>query len=320
MEITKNTLLERKQFLYNREYSTETIQSYYTDMKLYTDFLKLEKQGTTIYENDITLVNIEKWRTCLKQAPTPKTSIYYTIHPTLSPSTIQSKLTAIKSFLKYLNLIYDTWLDYRKIDTKRIKSDYIEYITEDEYRTLSKFIWNFEKYKINALRMQLLCNIGYTSGLRLSEMLGLTITEIENWESRITWKGNKPRRVYFTHSTQKLLQDYLEERARPIPWTWKTENRSDFVFISHNSWYDYWNVIKKNTVCEKMKKISDALDIWKRITVHTLRHSYATRLLESWMNIREIQELLGHSDLKTTQWYIHILKSNLKQRVNNIFD
>lgn len=68
-----------------------------------------------------------------------------------------------------------------------------------------------------------------------------------------------------------------------------------------------------------MKQISDALDIGKRITIHSLRHSYATKLLESGLNIREIQELLGHSDIQTTQNYCHVLKSNLKTKVENIF-
>jgi site-specific recombinase XerD len=117
-----------------------------------------------------------------------------------------------------------------------------------------------------------------------------------------------------------LLENYLEEREKPIPRTWKKEDYSDFVFISHNSGYDYWKPIKKNTVCEKIKKYSDSLDIWKRITVHSLRHSYATRLLESWLNVREIQELMGHKYIQTTEWYIHLLKWNLQKKVNQIFN
>jgi integrase/recombinase XerD len=163
-------------------------------------------------------------------------------------------------------------------------------------------------------------NIGYTSWLRLSEMLNLKVKDIQEKEKRIIWKWNKSRRVFFTESTEKLLENYLEEREKPIPRTWKKENYSDYVFISHNSWYDFWKPIKKNTVCERIKKYSDLLNIWKRITVHTLRHSYATRLIESWLNIREIQELLWHKDIQTTEWYVHVLKSNLQKKVNEIFD
>lgn len=150
-------------------------------------------------------------------------------------------------------------------------------------------------------------------------MLGLTVGDIKKKEIRIIGKGNKARRVFFTPSTLWLLDDYMIERDKPIPRTWKVEKKSDFVFISHNSWYDYWNVIKKNTACEIMKKYSDNLHLGKRITIHTLRHSYATRLLESGFNIREIQELLGHSDIKTTENYCHVLRSSLKDKLNQIF-
>lgn len=320
MYITIELLEERKQFLINRNYSGNTINSYMQDMKLFINFIRLETQGYTVQENDITLARIENWKTYLSWIKTPKNSIYYGRKSTLSQSTIQSKITPIKSFLKFLNLIHDTGIDYRKIETKKIKSDYVEYITQEEYKTLFDFIDQYEKYKINALRMQLLCNIWYTSWLRLSEMLGLTIEEVKNKETRIIGKGNKPRRVFFTNSTEEILERYLEERRNPIPWTGKTERQSDYVFISHNSWYDYWNPIKKNTACEIMKKYSDNLDIGKRITIHTLRHSYATRLLESWLNIREIQELLWHCDIQTTEHYCHVLKSNLKEKVNQIFD
>lgn len=320
MYITQELLNERKQFLINRDYSGNTIDNYTTDMKLFINFIRLETLGYTIEENDITLGMIERWKTYLAGVKVPKNSIYFWIKPTLSQATIQSKIVAIKSFLKFINLIYDCGLEYRRVENKKIKSDYIEVLTDAEYKTLFDFIGNYERYKINALRMQLLCNIGYTSGLRLSEMLNLTVEEVKSKETRIIWKGNKARRVFFTNSSEELLREYLEERNKPIPRTWRVENKSDFVFISHNSWYDYWNPIKKNTACEIMKKYSDAIDIGKRITIHTLRHSYATRLLESWLNIREIQELLGHSDIQTTENYCHVLKSNLKQKVNKIFE
>ena len=83
-------------------------------------------------------------------------------------------------------MFHDEGIDYRKIETKRIKSDYIECLTESEFQIFFNFIGEYEKYKINSLRMQLLVNIGYTSGLRLSEMLNLKIEDIRKKEIRIT--------------------------------------------------------------------------------------------------------------------------------------
>ena len=304
----------------NKQFSLNTIQNYETDLKLFINYRRLNNSVSTIQSENLTLKEIEERKTYLSKIKTPRNSIYYMVRPTLSPQTIQWKITAIKSFLKYINIMYDKGIDYRKIETKRIKSDYIECLTDAEFKAFFNFIGDYEKYKINALRMQLLVNIWYSSGLRLSEMLNLKINDVRKKECRITWKWNKTRWVFFSNLSEELLENYIEEREKPIPWTWLTENYSDYVFISHNSWYDFWLPIKKNTVCEKIKKYSDLLNIGKRITVHSLRHSYATRLLESWMNIREIQELLGHCDIQTTENYCHVLKSNLKNKVNQIFN
>lgn len=320
MEITNELLFKRKERMLNKQFSINTIQNYETDLKTFINYRRLKNKGKIIKSEDLTLIEIEERKTYLSKIKTPRNSIYYTVRPTISQSTIQGKIVAIKCFLKYLNYYYDSGIDYRKIETKKIKSDYIECLTENEFRLFMNFIWDYEHYKINWLRSQLLVNIGYTSWLRLSEMLNLKINDIRKKEIRITWKWNKTRRVFFTDSTEELLENYIEEREKPIPRTWIKEDYSDYVFISHNSWYDYWNPIKKNTVCERIKKYSDLLNIWKRITVHSLRHSYATRLIESWMNIREIQELLGHCDIQTTENYCHVLKSNLQKKVNEIFD
>lgn len=317
MEISNTLLLEWRQRLGNRQYSQNTIDNYYTDANLFIKYLLLNNLGAD--SDEISLKNIERRKTYLSEVKTPKNSIYYTVKPTLSPSTIQTKITAIKSLLKYLNLMYDEWLDYRKIEQNRVKAPQVTVLTETEFRTLFNSISVFEKYKINAVRSQLLVNLGYTSGMRLSEMLSLKVEDIYDRKKMITGKWNKDRWVFFADSVLRLLDEYIEERKKPIPRTGITEKDSDFVFISHNSGYDYWQAISKETVCWIMKKYSDKLDLGKRITCHTLRHSYATRLLESWFNIREIQELLWHSDVKTTEGYCHVLQSNLEQKVKSVF-
>lgn len=319
MKITNKLLLERLQHLENNQYSENTIENYFTDVKLFLEYLKNKNTIDTDDTKILSLIEIENRKTTLSKTLTPKNSIYYTVRPTLSQSTIQSKLTAIKSLLKYLNYYYDEWMDYRKIEIKKCKSDYIECLTDEERDTFYNYIWTYEKYKINWLRMQLLCNIAYTSWLRLSEILSLKIEDVKKSETRITGKWNKTRWVFFTNSSQELLENYLEERSKPTPRTWKTVIQSDFIFTSLNIWKYSWEPMKKNTVCERIKKYSDSLAIWKRITIHSLRHSYATKLLESGFNIREIQELLWHCDIQTTEWYCHVLKSNLKNKINTIF-
>jgi site-specific recombinase XerD len=140
MKITNELLFNRKERMLNKDFSINTIMNYETDVKTFINYLRIEKLGYTVDTKEITLIEIEKWKTYLRNLPTPKNSIYYSVKPTISQSTIQSKLTAVKSLLKYINLFYDEGLDYKKIETKRIKSDYIEYLTQTEFELLEKFI------------------------------------------------------------------------------------------------------------------------------------------------------------------------------------
>gem|GEM_PF-2649615 len=107
MEITNKLLLDRLQHLENNQYSENTIGNYFTDVKLFLEFMKDKNTVDTVYVESLNLVEIENRKTTLSKTLTPKTSIYYQIKPTISQQTIQSKLTAIKSFLKYLNNYHD---------------------------------------------------------------------------------------------------------------------------------------------------------------------------------------------------------------------
>lgn len=319
MELNNNILNGWVSRLNNRQYSTNTIDNYYSDFNKFQDFIKSRLWTDILSEWDISLRMIEDFKTELANTETPVNSIYYQTRNFLSPWTIQSKITAIKSFLHYMNQIYDTGIEYRKIEQRRVKTPAVSVLSEEEFYKLMNWIWALEKYRINALRSQLLVDLWYTSWMRLSEMLTLKRNDIKQWRKMITWKWNKDRWVFFTDSVKSLLAEYEEERLKPIPWTWLVEKESDYVFISHNSWFDYWTPIKKNTVCGIIKKYSDELDFGKRITCHTLRHSFATRCIEAWLNIREIQELLGHADIQTTERYCHVLTSTLEDKHNKIF-
>ena len=319
MELTNTLVTGWASRLVNRRYSQYTIKNYIADFSMFMEFMQNRLWVLNIRDDDISMKMIEDWRTELNQTKTPRTSMYYSVKPFISPSTIQSKITAVKSFLRYINSIFNTWLDYQRIEQPRVRSPLMDVLTEDEFEQLYNIIPKIEKYRINALRSQLLVRLWYTSWLRLSEMLSLKVDDIRAWKARIVWKWDKERWAFFAESVQELLEEYLIERTKPVAWTWKTEKDYPDVFISHVSWYTFWRPLKKVTVCELMKKYSDALNIWKRITCHSLRHSFATRLLEAWVNVREIQEFLWHSDLTTTQSYCHVLTSTLVDTHKKLF-
>lgn len=102
---------------------------------------------------------IEDWMSQLNKTKTPHTSMYYSIKPFISPSTIQSKITAVKSFLRYMNSIFNIGIDYQKIEQKRVKSPIMDVLTEEEFEQLYNIIPQIEKYRINALRSQLLVRL-----------------------------------------------------------------------------------------------------------------------------------------------------------------
>lgn len=107
MKITNELLLEWVQYLENNQYAENTIENYFTDVKLFIEWLKNKNKIQTVTSENLRLIEIENRKTVLGKTLTPKTSIYYTVRPTLSPQTIQSKLTAIKSLIKYMNVYYD---------------------------------------------------------------------------------------------------------------------------------------------------------------------------------------------------------------------
>ena len=114
----------------------------------------------------------------------------------------------------------------------------MDFIEEYEVKDLLKFVDYSEKYDINKARSKLLITMGYTSGMRLGEMLALTVDQVlASDHFRITGKGNVDRLVFITENTRKLLLKYLDLRSKPIPRTGNigvNHSEKDYVFISHN--------------------------------------------------------------------------------------
>lgn len=164
-------------------------------------------------------------------------------------------------------------------------------LTREEVRTLI----DSTKNKKHRLIIKLL----YSSGLRLSELINLKVCDLE-LEERIGWvrkgKGAKDRMFIISSKLIDELKEYL-----------KNKKDFDYVFSGRNGKMSERNVQKIIKVAAKKAGIE------KKISTHTLRHSFATHLLEAGENIRKIQELLGHSNLSTTQIYTHVSTEELKK-------
>lgn len=305
---------EFEQYLRNKKQKEKSIER---QISYLNKFIKHEHIHSV---EQITFYSIERYKTYLSKKKTPKQSIYYKKNKVLTGTTIALRIQAIKNFLKWTNYYYDKWINFALIPSPKHKSIPMDYLEEKEIKQLLKHIDHVEKYKINKLRSKLLITIGYTTGMRLDEMLNLKICQFDKNYFSITWKGAKDRLVFITPHTKKLLDQYIKVRNQKIPRIWKkciNTCEDEYVFVSHNM-DTFWQPITKQTICWLFKKYNCIP--WKKITCHVLRHSFATHLLEQWVDLMTIKELLWHSNITTTQRYTHICNNRLKEIHNWIFD
>lgn len=158
------------------------------------------------------------------------------------------------------------------------------------------------------LRDKAILELFYATGLRISELVSLSIYDVmdSGGELRITGKGDKERVVLYGSHAQKALDIYLNE-GRPGMAKAKTGKSPQALFISRSG-----GRLTPRSIQRMVKKYILAYGEKKKVTPHTLRHTFATHLLEGGADLRTVQELLGHSSLSTTQIYTHITQERLK--------
>lgn len=201
----------------------------------------------------------------------------------------REKENGLKSIHRHLNAIKTYYRLYDLNNADKIK---LPKITKD----LPVFL-NFGEIKrlieaADNLRDRLIVQMLYASGLRVSELVSLNVDSIEdNIIKVIQGKGGKDRITYIDSSTCKLLNSYINSR--------KYENKALFV-NKHNK------RITIRSIERIIKKLALKAEINKKVTPHTLRHSFATHMLQNKANIVVIKDLLGHSNLATTQIYTNL--------------
>lgn len=282
------------------------------------------KKVTTIEEIDHK--HIYEYIELLRKTPTSKTSRYFWKNKFLSEKTIQSKIISVKKFFKFLNFRHNIWLDYSKIETPKAHIPQMEYLTLDEITQLFNHIEKTENNEENRLRNLLFCKLAFVSWMRLAELLSIKVKDIisPNQEISIIGKWGKIRPIYINQEIQQLASEYVKfrwERNIISLWSWHTrklQGNGELLFIRHDD-YGFGHWLSKSTIVWIMQKYSDQLWREKRITCHMFRHSYATQLLNKWVNIRIVQEMLWHSSILTTQRYTHITNNQLREAHAQVF-
>ena len=312
MIITNELINSFLDFYKARGRTDKTIERFKRDFTRYYLWLKENKEDWIVAVEDLSIASIEQWRFIVSQQEVPKTSRYYWKEGHLASKTIQWKIQVIKNFLHFVNYVYGIGVNANVIETPKAKSKRMDYFTEEEIKMIIKRVKENEKNELNQTRLILVILIGFTAWLRLQEILNLKTNEILENVHRLKGKGWKWRYVYFNNEIHYYTQKYLKLRQQPIEQTGKSYTpKSDYIIISHSA-RNFWGKFQKTSLCEIFKKVSDKLNLGKELSCHTLRHSFATYLLNRGVDLSKIQHLLGHSKLETTATYLHESWERLK--------
>ena len=233
---------------------------------------------------------------------------------TLTPKTQSYHIIALRSFLKYLTRNDFVCLSPNKIDIPKIGKRIVEVLSRKELDMIFNTINLSRKTGIRDLAI---LEMLYSTGLRVSELHRLNTEDInlERREFTVVGKGKKPRIVFVSKKAANILEKYLETR----------NDNFEPLFINTGKGQKKIDVLddekrRLSTVSiEKIvKKAARDAGISKKVTPHTLRHTYATELLMNGADIRSVQEMLGHSSITTTQIYTHVTNNKLRE-IHNKF-
>ena len=297
--MNKNEILnELKKYLsylqFERKLSVNTINSYWLDLKFYVSYM-IDEFNIKSY-NDIKHKNIAKF---IQSLSTIKNNSMY------ENSSLNRIISSIKSFHKYLLINELTNKDPSKlIKSIKLKSNIPTVLSVNEIDIIVNSININSK---NGIRDKSLIMLMYSSGLRVSELTNLTLTNYYKDDEvlRIFGKGKKERLVPIGEKAKSALFDYIYN-VRPSYS--KNSQSKGVIYLSNRG-----KKLSRKTVWNIVKVISKNSNIDKNITPHTFRHSFASHLIEGGADLRVVQELLGHSNISTTQIYTHLDKSYLKE-------
>ncbi|MBU0566466.1 tyrosine recombinase XerC [bacterium] len=274
-----------------KNYSENTLRSYENDLKKFEEFLKKEtSERVGLEKGEIDRFLIRKYLACLRDL-------------SLKKKTISRKLSTLRSFFRFLireGKISDN--PALLISAPRREQRLPGYLNISE---INELISLPNEKELLGLRDKAILEVLYGSGLRVGELVGLDLNDADILlESLVVLgKGRKERIVPVGSFAQRALREYLERRSRLI----KAGRYEDALFLNHRG-----RRLTPRGVEFIINKYIYRLSVVKKVSPHTLRHTFATHLLDGGADLRAVQELLGHKLLATTQIYTHVTTERLK--------
>jgi site-specific recombinase XerD len=222
-------------------------------------------------------------------------------------------LIALRSFFKYLAKRDIKCLAPEKIELPKTPSRQVEFLEPTDVEHLIEATKE-EKDKLTSLRDKAILEMLFSTGLRISELVGLNKDTIntKRREFSVRGKGDKIRLVFLSDRAIQSIEAYLKLRDDNSKALFIRHDHKDSVEKQMKSFSEKAMGLTARTVQRIIKKYAKLAGIMKRITPHTLRHSFATDLLTNGADIRAVQELLGHASISTTQIYTHLTNRRLK--------
>lgn len=268
--------------------SDNTIQSYMNDLKTYIDFIMTHRHKNN--PEEIEVVDIRNFLSSLKRKY-------------IESSSQARKLTAIRGFHKFLFLEkYTTRNVARAIKSPKREEKLPIVLSQEEVKLIFNTLKDDSPIE---LRNKAMVMLTYACGLRVGELVDLKLSDLHFNQGliNILGKGNKERIVPINKDAIDVVNQYLQD-SRPIL---KKQASKNYLFLSNNGKQfprQSLNLILKDKAIEA--------GIRKPVTPHMLRHSFASHLLERGLDLRMVQELLGHEDISTTEIYTHVTTKHLK--------
>lgn len=272
----------------DKKYSENTVKSYKNDLKKYEIFMK------NINIQNIKESHIKNYLKHLKDNNNDN-------------RTINHNISTLRSFYKFLlieKIIKDNPMEY--IEMPKTKKSLPKTLSIEEIDKLLDIKLNDHFSYRNKAMLELM----YSSGLRVSELVNVKIHDIDvsNCIIRIMGKGKKERIVPLGDYAIKYIELYLKEHRNKLI----KRELNEYLFLNNHG-----KKMTRQGFFKILKQLAQQKNIKTDFSPHTLRHSFATHLLNGGADLRSIQEMLGHESISTTQIYTHVSKEQLKENYNN---
>lgn len=273
-----------------KNYSSFTLLNYQTDLEDFDNFLnpvrdKVVNKTSEILLEKIDYLNLRRYLAHLKER-------------NLRPRSIARKLSCLRSFFKFL--CRDGYLTNNptlSLRTFKLDKHLPTFLTEDEMLKLLQMPQGNDE---RGLRDRAILETFYSSGMRISELVGLNIDDFDfiSGVAKVRGKGKKERLVPVGEHALTAIRAYLDKR----------KTRSLVLYLNKNG-----SRLTTRGTRNIVRKYIRLASLSSGVTAHSLRHSFATHLLNRGADLRSVQELLGHAHLSTTQIYTHLTTERLKE-------